>query len=68
MNFGPYDDLLSDSHNVLNRWKNYFSLLLNVHNGSDVRQIEVFVLFVLNYLYLVQVILRLRLLLQSLKV
>jgi hypothetical protein len=26
---------------ILNRWKNYFSQLLNVHNFSDVRQIEV---------------------------
>jgi hypothetical protein len=34
-------DLLVDSHNILNRWKNYFSRLLNVHNVSDVRQIEV---------------------------
>jgi hypothetical protein len=34
-------DLLADSHNILNRWKNYFSQLLNVHNASDVRQIEV---------------------------
>jgi hypothetical protein len=34
-------DLLSDSHNTLNRWKDYFSQLLNVHNVSDVRQIEV---------------------------
>jgi hypothetical protein len=25
-------DLLADSHNILNRWKNYFSQLLNVHN------------------------------------
>jgi hypothetical protein len=33
-------DLLADSHNVLNKWKNYFSQLLNVHNVSDVRQIE----------------------------
>jgi hypothetical protein len=33
-------DLLADSHNILNRWKNYFSQLLNVHNVSDVRQIE----------------------------
>jgi hypothetical protein len=31
-------DLLADSHNILNRWKNYFSLLLNLHNVSDVRQ------------------------------
>jgi hypothetical protein len=35
------DGLLADSHNILNRWKNYFSQLLNVHNVSDVRQIEV---------------------------
>jgi hypothetical protein len=35
-------DLLPESHNILNRWKNYyFSQLLNVHNVSDVRQIEV---------------------------
>jgi hypothetical protein len=34
-------DLLADSHNILNRWKNYFSQLLNVHSVSDVRQIEV---------------------------
>jgi hypothetical protein len=34
-------DLLADSHNILNSWKNYFSQLLNVHNVSDVRQIEV---------------------------
>jgi hypothetical protein len=34
-------DLLADSHSILNRWKNYFYQLLNVHNVSDVRQIEV---------------------------
>jgi hypothetical protein len=34
-------DLLADSHSILKRWKNYFSQLLNVHNVSDVRQIEV---------------------------
>jgi hypothetical protein len=34
-------DLVADSHNNLNRWKNYFSLSLNVHKVSDVRQIEV---------------------------
>jgi hypothetical protein len=33
-------DLLADSHNILNRWKN-FPQLLNVHNASDFRQIEV---------------------------
>jgi hypothetical protein len=31
-------DLLADSQNM---WKNYFSQLLNLHNVSDVRQIEV---------------------------
>jgi hypothetical protein len=30
-------DLLADFHSILNRWKNYFSQLLNVHNDSDVR-------------------------------
>jgi hypothetical protein len=34
-------DLLADSHNLLNRWKNFISQLLNVHNVSDVRQIEI---------------------------
>jgi hypothetical protein len=34
-------DLLADSHNILNKWKNYFSSLLNVHRISDVRQIEI---------------------------
>jgi hypothetical protein len=33
-------DLLADLHNTLNRWNKYFSQLLNVHNVSDVRQIE----------------------------
>jgi hypothetical protein len=35
-------DLLADSHCIFNRWKNYFSQSLNVHNVSDVRQIEVY--------------------------
>jgi hypothetical protein len=34
-------DLLADSLCILNRWKNYFSQLLKVHNASDVSQIEV---------------------------
>jgi hypothetical protein len=34
-------DLLGDSHNILNRWKNYFCKLLNAQRGSDVRQIEI---------------------------
>jgi hypothetical protein len=33
--------LLADPHNILNRWKNYFSQLLNVHRASDYRQIEI---------------------------
>jgi hypothetical protein len=33
----------ADYHNILNSWKNYFSQLLNVHNVSDVKQIEVLV-------------------------
>jgi hypothetical protein len=35
-----YGDLLPDSY-ILNKCKNYFSQLLNVHRGSDVRQIEI---------------------------
>jgi hypothetical protein len=35
------DDLLGVSHSIWNRWKNYFSQLLNVRIVSDVRQIEV---------------------------
>jgi hypothetical protein len=31
-------DLLADSLTILNRWKNYFSQLLSVHNVGDVRQ------------------------------
>jgi hypothetical protein len=33
--------MLADSHNILNRWRNYFSRLLNVHRVSDVRQMEI---------------------------
>jgi hypothetical protein len=33
--------LFGNSHNILNRWKNNFSQLLNVHNISDVGQIEI---------------------------
>jgi hypothetical protein len=33
-------DPLADTHNILSMWKNYFSQLLNVHNVSDVMQIE----------------------------
>jgi hypothetical protein len=31
-------DLLADCHNILNRWKTYFSQILNVHKVSDLRQ------------------------------
>jgi hypothetical protein len=34
-------DLLPGSQNILNRWRKYFTQLLNVH-VSDVRQIEVY--------------------------
>jgi hypothetical protein len=34
-------DLLADSYSILNMWKNYSPRLLNVHNVSDVKQIEV---------------------------
>jgi hypothetical protein len=34
-------DLLADSRNILNRWKNYFSQLLNLHSVRDVKQIEI---------------------------
>jgi hypothetical protein len=53
------NDLLADSNSIVNRCKCYFSRLLNVHNVSDVRQIEYI------HLSLVPVILRLKLLLQS---
>jgi hypothetical protein len=33
-------DLLADSNTILNRWKSYFSQLLNVHDVSDFRQKE----------------------------
>jgi hypothetical protein len=35
-------DLLVDSHNILNRQKNYFSQLLNIRRVSDVKQIEIY--------------------------
>jgi hypothetical protein len=35
-------DFLADSNNILNRQKNYFSQLLNIHRVSDVRQIEIY--------------------------
>jgi hypothetical protein len=37
-------DLLADFHSILNRWKNYFCQLLNIHGVSDVRQTEMYTL------------------------
>jgi hypothetical protein len=34
-------DLLADSNNILNRWKNDYYQILNMHNVNDVMQIEV---------------------------
>jgi hypothetical protein len=33
-------DLHADSHRILNRWKNYFSHVLNLHRASDVSKKE----------------------------
>jgi hypothetical protein len=33
-------DLLVEPHKILNRWKNYFSQLLNVHGAGGVRHTE----------------------------
>jgi hypothetical protein len=33
--------LPADSNTIVNRWKSYFSQLLNVHNVSAVRQVEI---------------------------
>ena len=34
-------NLVTDSHIILARWRNYFSQLFNVHGVSDVRQTEI---------------------------
>jgi hypothetical protein len=34
-------DLLADPSKILNRWKNYFCELLNVHGADGVRQTEI---------------------------
>jgi hypothetical protein len=33
-------DVLADSRNILNTWKNYFFQILNVHSVSRVTQIQ----------------------------
>jgi hypothetical protein len=34
-------NLLADPQNVLNRWKNFFNEVLNVHGVHDVRQVDI---------------------------
>jgi hypothetical protein len=34
-------NLIADPQNVLNRWKNFFSQVLNVHRVHDVRQMDI---------------------------
>jgi hypothetical protein len=34
-------DLIADSNNILNMWKQYYSQLLKVQSVSDARQIEI---------------------------
>jgi hypothetical protein len=34
-------DLLADSHNILNRWKNDFFQLLNIRGVKNVRETEI---------------------------
>jgi hypothetical protein len=34
-------NLLADFHSIMNRWKNYFCQLLNVHGVNNVRQTEI---------------------------
>jgi len=33
--------MLVDFHSILNRWKNYFYQLLNMHGLNDVRKTEI---------------------------
>jgi hypothetical protein len=37
---GEKGDLVADPHKILNRWKNYFCQLLEVHGAGGVRQTE----------------------------
>jgi hypothetical protein len=37
---GERGDLVAVPHRILNRWKNYFCQLLNVHRAGGVRQTE----------------------------
>jgi hypothetical protein len=60
-------DLLADSHNNLNGWKNYFSQLLNVHMVSDGREMEIHTAGLLVPMYMILGLLKLKLLLRSWK-
>jgi len=35
------DDMVTDCHSILARWRNHFSQLMNVHGVNDVRQTEI---------------------------
>ena len=35
------DDLVTNCHTILARWRKHFSQLLNVHGVNDVRQTEI---------------------------
>ena len=35
------EELLADSNSILNRWKDFFSQLLNVHKDNEMREIEI---------------------------
>ena len=41
MNKNENEELLADYNSILNRWKDYFSQLLNVHKDNDVGEIEI---------------------------
>jgi hypothetical protein len=34
-------DLVADSYNIMNSWKNHLFQLLNIHRFSDVKQVEI---------------------------
>jgi len=35
------NDMVTESHSILARWRNHFSQLMNVHGINDVRQTEI---------------------------
>jgi hypothetical protein len=35
-------DLVADSHSIVDRWRNYFSHLFNVHGVKDAGQAEIY--------------------------